>query len=299
MYNLVIPTYEKHYQYNVNFLDSFLLYCEDKQDVLIHFIVSNSNKDMFNNLIIKYPLVNIKITTLTTLINLVQGNETYDDSAENLSNFNTKYPFQSLKKLYAYAIVHDDYIVIDSENLCLKSFYMKDVFKNQKQMPIPYTLNVYKPIQHEVLESCDQIVVSSLIDPTMRKKAWFFVKSYWFYEKHILEHLMYNLTRTYGDSFNAVRNHVFFDYQMYAQFAHRHKLKDFYCVDDKNIIELIKVEHNFEYVCTVLNHSNVQEYCDYINEQDDRIVRLHWLNDDVKNHIINNTNVCIGTFHWD
>jgi len=37
--NIVIPTYNKHYQYNINFLDSFDLYCLDKKNDYVMLIV--------------------------------------------------------------------------------------------------------------------------------------------------------------------------------------------------------------------------------------------------------------------
>lgn len=69
--NIVIPTYNKHYQYNINFLDSFDLYCLDKKEVKINFIVSSLDYDLFNNFKEKYQELNINIFKLSDLIKII------------------------------------------------------------------------------------------------------------------------------------------------------------------------------------------------------------------------------------
>ena len=117
--NLVIPTYNKHYNYNIKFLESFRTYCLDKNDVKINFIVNSSEYELFSNLKSIFNDININIVKFSDLL-LKVDNENYSD---NVSFFSTKYPLQSLKKLLAYICVDTDYIVFDSENLCVKEFY--------------------------------------------------------------------------------------------------------------------------------------------------------------------------------
>ena len=95
--NIVIPTYNKHYNYNVNFLNSFNEFCLDKNKVTINFIVASNELDLFSGLVNQYRHLNVRIVTLKELMFNVDG-EYYNDDQ---SFFNTKYPLQSIKKLFA------------------------------------------------------------------------------------------------------------------------------------------------------------------------------------------------------
>ena len=130
--NIVIPSYEKHLSYNLNFLESFRKYCNDKQRVIINFICCNSNQNEFFQLKEKFKDLNINIFTLSQLIKKVDGID-FDDSP---CNFITKYSLQSLKKLLSYSIVDSDYLAIDSENLCVKDFYFQDIIDSMKMKKI-------------------------------------------------------------------------------------------------------------------------------------------------------------------
>jgi len=96
--NIVIPTYSKHYQYNINFLTSFNKFCLDKDEVKINFIVNSNELDLFSGLVNQNTHLNVRIITLKELMFNVDG-EYYNDDQ---SFFNTKYPLQSIKKLFAY-----------------------------------------------------------------------------------------------------------------------------------------------------------------------------------------------------
>lgn len=64
--NFVIPTYEKHFIYNFNFLNSFNEFCLDKENVNIYLIGRNNSKEYlttmaknFNLNVFIYDLLNI------------------------------------------------------------------------------------------------------------------------------------------------------------------------------------------------------------------------------------------------
>jgi hypothetical protein len=63
--------------------------------------------------------------------------------------------------------------------------------------------------------------------------------------------------------------------------------------------DLENIKWFWAYVCRVLNENNVIAYCKFLDETDERITRLHWMPDNIKNIILENSNVCIGTFHFD
>lgn len=293
--NIVIPTYNRHYDYNINFLNSFNNFCLDKNDVIINFIINSEEFDLFKNLKNEFINLNINIIKLNDLLRLVD-NKNYSDS---LNAFNNKYSLQSMKKLLAYNIVDTDYIVLDSENLCLKEFYFKDIFNTLKNKKLLYCNKIYDDIQNEVTLNCNNLI-------EFLNTKWFFVKSYWFYEKKIVNQLILHLKEIHNsDITTLLSDKTFFEYQLYCTFLLKNNIKETVCCDaiyDKEYsfrVNLDKIKANYEYIASILNEENVEHYINILNELDERIVRLHWMSESVKNKIIKKTNVCIGTFHWD
>ena len=292
MYNIVIPTYEKHFNYNLNFLDSIVKYCKDKEELKIHFILSTSNCERFKKLIESYDSLNINVATLSQLIK----NLDEIDVSDNVGGFPNKYIYQSLKKIFAYTITGDDYIVLDSENLCLKPFFIKDVFKGMKDKRLIFSKTYAQPIQKEVVNNCNSILSDSC-------NKWFFIKSYWFYEKDFVEKMIEDLKERYDKScYSILKSKKIFEYQLYCQYIVSEGLKETFCADEYDeeyTRELNKSMFNFEYVCTVLNEENLDRYYKIINENSEKIIRLHWMSEKIKDNLIKNTDICIGTFHWD
>lgn len=288
--NLVIPTYEKHFQYNVNFIKTFNKYCLDKDDVNIYFILDSHNIGLFAEKMQDFKSNNIKIVSLGTLRDLLIG-----DEKESWVNGN-KFGHQSVKKLLASLLIKDDYLVLDSENLCLKDFYMKDIFKSLKDKPLLSTINLYQDTQLKVQENCATIL-------TFLTDKWYFIKSYWFYEYHIVKEMIDYLREDRNDLFTYLKNQVIFEYQLYCQYAEQHELKEIIEVEELLTFDINKLLYekkcNFEHICSAINYENIDWYCELLKKLDERIVRLHWMDEKHKDYIIKNTNVCIGTFHWD
>jgi hypothetical protein len=296
--NIVIPTYYNHFQYNVNFLHSFDNFCLDKNDVKINFIVNSNEYDIFINLKEDFKQLNINIVKMSDLMFNVDNKHYNDDT----NNFPSKYPLQSIKKLFAYTCVDTDFVVFDSENLCLKNFYFKDIFNILKNKPVIYCNNTYQNIQKDVIKTSNDLIQLNNND------KWFFIKSYWFYEIEHVKNLITELKEIHGtDATIILNNKLFFEYQLYCNYLLKHNLKIFICADDfltndfnfnfQKILD--ERESNFEYIIAILNNENYQYYINIINYFDEKIVRLHWVSDEIKNKIIENSGVCIGTFHWD
>ena len=293
--NIVIPTYEKHYAYNVNFLESFDLYCLDKNDVKINFIVNSNEYGLFINLKNNNINLNINIIKFSDLLLKIDG-ENYPDHDEF---FNTKYPLQSLKKLLAYTCVDTDYVVFDSENLCIKNFYFRDIFKTLKSKPIIYCNKTYCELQKTVIESTNKLL-------DINSDNWFFVKSYWFFELEHVNNLINYLRKNNNSTITLLlKDTIFFEYQLYAGYLFKYKLKEFinsesFTEKETNFEELLQdAKNNYEYINVVLTMDNVQYYINILNNLDERIFRLHWTDEKIKDKIINGTNIAIGTFHWD
>lgn len=288
--NIVIPSYEKHFTYNKNFLESFNKYCIDKEKVKIYFIIDDYNISLFNDL--KKYGDNVNIINFMDLIKFVDSG-TYD------IRYLSKYPRLACKKLFAGFLFKEDYIVMDSENLCLKDFYMKDIFNNIKDKPIIYTKNITQPIQINVKNNCSNILEE-------KSDNWYFLKSYWFFEYEIISNMINELKLKHTYVFNLLKNLTFFEYQLYGQYIEKYKLKNILEIEtilNNNIINNLNNsplgKANYEHICCIMNNETVDDYCKLLNDNDERIIRLHWMDEKYKNYIIENTNVCIGTFHWD
>lgn len=295
--NIVIPTYEFHYNYNFDFLKSFDRYCLDKEEVTINFIVNTHNIKFFETLKESFLDLNINFFTLQELMYRVDG-EIFPD---NESFFHTKFPLQSIKKLFAYTVVDSDYVVFDSENLCLKPFYFGEIFEQLKNKPLLYTNDVHPEMQREIVDNCNKIFRSNI-------NGWFFIKSYWFYEKNYVELLIQELKKINGSiATNVLKNTIFFDYPLYCTFLLKNNLKEKLCVDDvmmnlnKECFSVMREKylnksHNFEYICTVLDDNNIDNYLDLINYLDERIVRVHWMPDQIRDKLLKEPRIVIGTF---
>ena len=299
--NIVIPTYEHHFRYNFNFLESFDTYCLDKKNVNIYIIGRNASRDYLNTWFKQFSNLNIFVYTLSDLIYNVDG-ITIDDTDDNY--FTVKYQLQSLKKLLAYTVTNGDYIVMDSENLCLKPFYFSDIFSSQKNKKLIYC----KRIHTEDNTLGISLMKNSNSMLNTNDSNWYFIKSYWFFEYDYVKLLVDELKK-FGTLYLYLQDKIFFEYQLYCMFLYKNNIKEFEEIDninneEYNFNELLKKGGRLgpgfdaEYICTVLNIDNVKYYCNILNKMDERIVRLHWMDEITKNYIIENTNICIGTFHF-
>jgi hypothetical protein len=300
--NIVIPSYEKHISYNVNFLESFRKHCNDKEYVTINFICCNYNKNIFLKLKENFNDLNINIFTLSQLIKKVD-NIDFDDSP---NNFNTKYPLQSLKKLLSFSVVDSDYLVLDSENLCIKDFYFREVIDIIKNKKIKYTIKNYinNPFELLIIDNCNELI-------NFNNNSFSFLDPYWYFEKDIVLKLMTELVEIHQNKIIFIlKDILFFEYQLYSTFCFKHNLKqkistDEILIDEKVLKNNLNDEkynplgHTYHYICSTITDETIDSYIKLLNNLDERITRLHWMPEKLANKIIEHTKVSIGTFHWD
>jgi hypothetical protein len=291
-YNIVIPSYEPHYGCNIKFLESFDRYCLDKDNVKISIIGSNADYKKFLKLKDIFPSLNLNIFTLSQLIKSVDGID-FDDSSHN---FNTKFPLQSIKKLFAYSIVDSDYIVLDSENICVRDFYFEKLIDIIKTKKISYCNNYEQPIQSEVVSNCNKLINHD-------DDRWYFLTSYWYYEKEYVQKLINEIKQINGQKIIYIlKDIIFFEYQLYSSFILKNYLKESISVDE--ILENEKElktnlnlsEHNYEYICSTITSNTIDNYIKFLNKNEEKITRLHWMPKEFTEKIILETEIYIGTF---
>jgi hypothetical protein len=162
-----------------------------------------------------------------------------------------------------------------------------------------YNTYIYDDLSKKVLSEVNTILNTEY-------PYWFFNTSYWFFEyEHVNSLIQYFIDNGLGFVFDQLKNVWFFEYQLYCVFllkTNKKQIQSIFTIANKNYNfekDLINIQWFWAYVCRTLNENNVQAYCCFLDETNERITRLHWMPDNIKYKILENSNVCIGTFHWD
>lgn len=173
---ILVPTYSRHFECNLKFLESFYKYCTDREDAKIAFISTVNEEANLKELLKAYPV------TVVALSHLVKAIDNVDIAEERLLENIGKFNYQSIKKLYGtYFFGSDNTIVIDSEMLCVKQFSIKDIFSTMgKNKYLFADRNIPFSVQNLVTHNCEKILEGREF------KYWLFNTGYWFYEKHIM-----------------------------------------------------------------------------------------------------------------
>ena len=126
--DVIVPTYSGHYEFVKKFFDTFSLNCDDKDDVTISLIVSSSEREMFERLIVEYGSIHIKVMIFREL---VKKYDNVDMSEDELLSSIGKFSYQSLKKLYGSLETNNNVVCIfDSECLFVRKFKMADYIEH-------------------------------------------------------------------------------------------------------------------------------------------------------------------------
>jgi hypothetical protein len=151
-------------------------------------------------------------------------------------------------------------------------------------------------LQRNVFNNCKNLL-------EFETDKWFFLKSYWYYEYDVVSKLLNELKFKDLNFLKTLSETIFFEYQLYCNYIEKYSLKPILEIDKFLSISLLNAieekKLNFEYVCASINFELKEDYCNIIKILDDRIIRLHWMSNDIENYVIENTGIVIGTYHWD
>lgn len=282
--NIVIPTYPPHFKYNYKFLDSFEKYCKDKNNAKIYFVIDKKHVNSF-----KYETNNYQILEFENMVKSIEGVNNIDFL------FDTKYPHQSIKKLYSSLYLKEDCLVLDSENEFLKNFTIFELENSIVNKHIIYTTKFVSDLANTVKNDCNTVL-------NFNSKNWYFLRSYWYFRYDICNKLHKYLSNKHKIPFNILKKITFFEYQLYCQFIEKENiLPVINCYDLINNNFSKEIENsstNFEYICSILNDNNISMYQDYLLKNNEQICRLHWMDERYKNQLLLNTNIVLGTFHY-
>ena len=128
--DIVIPTYNGHFEYMDKFLDTFELNCEDHNEVTINLIISVDDTEIFENLSKKHPKLKIRLMIFKDLIEKYDGIKV--DETELLKSVG-RFNYQSIKKLFGALETNNKYVCIfDSECLFIRKFRMREYINDNK-----------------------------------------------------------------------------------------------------------------------------------------------------------------------
>jgi hypothetical protein len=293
--DICIPTYPPHYKYVEKFIDTYYIHCKNVKNIRINVIISSGEEDFFKKFGNK-----INVITLKTLIKNVDG---VDINEEYLLNSMSKYSFQSIKKIYS-SIFFKDSIIFDSENECVNDFTEDEVgkFIIDNQNKIYFSKLSIQPLQSCVIRNSNNL----LLNPSYNSNIWMFVQSYWVFNNDVVCHMKKFLEDTHGKKlYELFKENILFEYVLYTAWCYIHQEKynmKFINLEDilpKTIVNKIIHPWNSEYVCRFVDDINISQYCDYLNSENILISRLHWMDENNKKSIIDNTIIKIGTLHYD
>jgi len=271
MINIVTPTYSQHFKYNTLFLDSLIEHCEDKDEVIVNFIVSDFEKESLETLLEGHrKKLNIRVVALKDLVKEIFDD--YIDDAQLLKDIG-KYNFQSLKKLVgAYKFGTPYSLVMDAEALGIRNFKMKNLVDSyfSDKRNVFYTKNDYgnlADIQKKVIESGSKIIGQ---DPST---TLYFLEAYnWFLDKRILEDLfqevyslhdedvLYVLTKKYEVVFDIV---LYYLYIYYNNPKYKYK---FVCINDE-LHKIMGEERYKEYISQKELHTAFEFHAKILNSR--------------------------------
>lgn len=187
---IIIPTYEGHFQYVVNFLISCKNNFLDIDTFDICFILSNIKEEKQLRKYLKHysSSYNFKFNNIETILKSYGIKEDTSTLLKDLGKFS----YQTIKKLYGvYYFQYDQSFVMDSESMCLSPFYMNKIFDDYFKNPYVLYFN-FAFFKNKNLSDGLNYKTTQNIARLMNKKSiqnFYFDGFHWFYEKNIINDL--------------------------------------------------------------------------------------------------------------
>ena len=191
--DIVVPTYEGHYEYMKKFLDTFKINCIDRDDVTINLVIAKGESKIFDKLRQEYDGLRIKLMIFSELIEKYEGTQINEiDLIRDIGKFS----YQSLKKLFGALETNNKYVCIfDSECLFIRKFRMSEYIKNN--------VNRYVFCSRMVNKPCDDShakYMQNLMNEMMgtNDNNWYLELYMWIFRRDILIELKNFLEKKWG-----------------------------------------------------------------------------------------------------
>jgi hypothetical protein len=208
--DIVVPTYNGHYEFMRKFLATFVLNCEDKDDVTINLVISNNDNKLFCKFIDEYPTLKIKIMIFKVLVEKYNGIVIEED---NLLKSIEKFSYQSLKKLYGALETNNQQVCIfDSECLFIRKFKMRDYINENINRCIYCSRMIYNRVCDNTHAKYMQKNMIELMGTN--DQNWYLEVYLWIFRRDILLELKEFLEKKCG-KLSSIKKDFFIEYCYY------------------------------------------------------------------------------------
>ena len=232
-YLIVIPTFKGHLDQVVLFLDSFIKFCEDANEIGIRLVISKNERPLFEVLEKRWRgQLDIDIVDLQDII-LHEENIQLDE--DELLKEVGKFNFQAIKKLYGVKYFqYEMALVIDSEALIVRPCRFYKVFEDfSKDKFVIYSRHTGNEFQRKITLNCTRILGRDFID------MWMFEYQYWIFEKSIVESLFKSVFDTSKLSilqqFRLLK--PIFEFNLYCAFIYFGGAENYRFIDSEELLK--------------------------------------------------------------
>jgi hypothetical protein len=198
---IVTPSFEKHFVQYSEMLETLVRHCTDLEKLKLSVIVERTNRQMFADLLARYPKIDSKILLTEDIL------ESFDvcEAPGKFLSRAGKFTFQSIKKFGGLLNLETDWaLVLDSETVFWNDFSIQEVLEDYKSRK--YVFYTETEPRGELWTRGDAHQVNKNVGKALGVDAtqhWYMEHFHWFYEKDKVEDMLNNKL---GDFFySAVR----------------------------------------------------------------------------------------------
>jgi len=264
----IIPTWEGHFSKNITFLKSCIKF---NINTPVKIVVSNEDEKLnLESLISEIPLyekLDLEIVDIETIISKFKPEIKLSDIEELKlihqrvpTIFNSKHPYQAIKKLYALRYFdYDNALLLDSESAFVKETNMDELFDEYFSNPQIF----YTP--HDKINP-NLMMFTNASQKCLRwtdvgdvKNMWVFDNMYWMVDKSIFDDMLNDIESNLGvDIYTEFVNNPNEIFEMITYYSYIHINNEKYGYRFVNYYDTIK-----DYL--------KEFFDDYINEKSNRV----------------------------
>lgn len=182
---IITPTYKGHFPFIKKYLETYVHFVEDAQEVPVFFIISRNESNEFQKLISPFTKkANLQVLYFEDILSKYGIN---DDSDTLLKKYG-RYSFQTLKKMYAIKFIDaNHFLILDSESYFIKKQNLAEVFEDYFRNPFvvfsDYKNRAPTYFMKRMQESTEYVLNTKI-------NFWTIESNMWFVDKNIFNDLL-------------------------------------------------------------------------------------------------------------
>ena len=192
---IITPTFKGHFKFIVDYLKSFQLNANPKDNFEICFTISKDEKSVFEKITKKFPDLSINTLFFEDILSHFQITE----SPNVLLKKYGKYSFQTLKKFYTMLYLGKEYrfLVLDSESILYRSYDINKLFDDFFKNPFIAGTDLQYRQAGWIITA---VKLNTFFLLKNKSTVWFLENFVWFYDYNILS----DLFKKYGTPMQMV-----------------------------------------------------------------------------------------------